>query len=63
MNICDLLLKIGFANSKSEAKRMILGNAVKVDKIVISNINQIIKIGNGVVIRFGKSKFIKIINK
>ena len=31
LNICELLVKTGFANSKSEAKRMILGNGIKVD--------------------------------
>ena len=56
-NICDLLLKIGFANSKSEAKRMILGNGVKVDGEVITDINKVIEIEKGKVIQFGKNRF------
>ena len=57
LNICDLLVKIGFANSKSEAKRMILGNGVKVDGKVITDINKVIEIENGRVIQFGKNRF------
>ena len=60
LNICDLLVKIGFANSKSEAKRMILGNGVKVDGKVITDINKVIEIENGRVIQFGKNRFKKI---
>ena len=60
LNICDLLVKSGFANSKSEAKRMILGNGVKVDGKVITDINKVIEIENGRVIQFGKNRFKKI---
>ena len=60
--ICDLLVKIGFASSKSEAKRMILGNGVKIDGEVINNINQVIKIHEGKIVQFGKNRFKKIIN-
>ena len=35
INICDLLVRIGFSNSKSEAKRMILGRGVKLDSVLI----------------------------
>lgn len=60
INICDLLVKIGFANSKSEAKRMILGNGVKVDGKVITDINKAIVIGEGKVVQFGKNRFRKV---
>lgn len=60
LNICELLVKIGFAQSKSEAKRMIIGNGVKVDGKVISNINDKIEIKEGKVIQFGKNRFKKI---
>lgn len=62
INICELLIKVGFANSKSEAKRMILGNGVKLDGTVITDINKIIDINNGVVVQFGKNRFKKVIN-
>ena len=44
INACELLVKIGFASSKSEAKRMILGNGVKVDGETITDVNQVVKI-------------------
>ena len=62
INICDLLVEIGFASSKSEAKRMILGNGVKVDGEVITDINKVIRIGEGKVVQFGKNRFKKIVN-
>ena len=61
INICNLLLKIGFANSKSEAKRMILGNGVKIDGETIKDINKIIKLDNEVVVQFGKNRFKKVV--
>ena len=60
LNICELLVKTGFANSKSEAKRMILGNGIKVDGKVVTDINKAIEIANGKVIQFGKNRFKKI---
>ena len=60
INICDLLIKVGFANSKGEAKRNIAGNGVRLDGEVISDINKIVNIENGVVVQFGKNKFKKV---
>ncbi len=60
INICDLLVKIGFASSKSEAKRMILGNGVKVDGEVVTDINKVIRIAEGKVVQFGKNRFKKV---
>lgn len=60
INICDLLLKIGFSTSKSEAKRMVQGKGVKIDSKVIEDINEIIEIENEKVIQFGRNKFLKI---
>lgn len=61
INISKLLIEIGYAKSKSEAKRMILGNGVKIDGVTIKDINKIINIENGVVVQFGKNRFKKII--
>ncbi len=63
INICDLLVRIGFSNSKSEAKRMILGRGVKLDSVLIEDVNKSIKIENEKVIQFGKNKFKKVIFK
>ena len=63
INICDLLVKIGFSNSKSEAKRMILGRGIKLDSVLIEDVNKSIEIENEKVIQFGKNKFKKVILK
>lgn len=61
MNICDLLIRINFANSKSEAKRMIQGNGIKINSNLETDTNKIIEIENNLVVQFGKNKFKKII--
>ena len=63
INICDLLVRIGFSNSKGEAKRMILGRGVKIDSVLIEDVNKSIEIENEKVIQFGKNKFKKVILK
>ena len=62
INICELLLKVGFANSKSEAKRMILGNGVKIDGAVVTDINEVIDVTNSKVVQFGKNRFKRVSN-
>lgn len=63
MLVCDLLIQVGFATSKGEARRMIEGNGVKIEGNLIKNNNQTIEITNGKVVQFGKSKFIRIVKK
>lgn len=63
LNICELLVKIGFATSKSEAKRQIAGNGIKINGVLETDINQEISINDGFVIQFGKNKFKKIRKK
>ena len=63
LNICELLVKIGFATSKSEAKRQIAGNGIKINGVLETDINQEISINDGLVIQFGKNKFKKIRKK
>lgn len=63
INICDLLVRIGFSNSKGETKRMILGRGVKIGSLLIEDVNKSIKIENEKVIQFGKNKFKKVIFK
>ena len=60
INICDLLVKVGFASSKSEAKRMITGNGVKLDGNTVEDINLKLK-PNQNILQFGKNKFIKLV--
>ena len=61
INICDLLVKVGFATSKSAAKRMVIGRGVKLDGETIENINHTIAKPEGKVLQFGKNKFIKLV--
>lgn len=61
INVCDLLVKVGFAFSKGEAKRMIVGNGVKINSILVNDIKQIIDINNDIVVQFGKNRFIKVV--
>lgn len=60
INICDLLVKIGFAVSKSEAKRNILGNGIKINGKQVNNTNEIIRLDKDLVIQFGKNRFKKV---
>lgn len=61
VNICDLLVRIGFAGSKSEAKRMVQGKGVKIDSELIEDINANIELKKEKIIQFGKNKFKKVI--
>ena len=63
INICELLLRVGFANSKGEAKRMITGKGVKINSVVEEDINDIISLDEEKVIQFGKNRFVKVIRK
>ncbi len=58
--ITELLLKVGFAGSKGEAKRMIQGKGVKLDGKVVEDITLIVKMTEPSIIQFGKNKFVKI---
>lgn len=60
MNICGLLVRINFANSKGEAKRMIQGSGIKINCNLETDINKMLKIENELVVQFGKNKFKKI---
>ena len=62
MNILDLLIKIGAASSKREAREFVSGNAVALNGIKDSNIEKIVKKedtidGTMLVIKRGKKKY------
>ena len=63
INICDLLVQVGFAASKGEAKRMVTGNGVKIDSIAQTNIQEIISLEKEKIVQFGKNRFVKVIKK
>lgn len=60
MKLVDVLVKVGFASSKGEARRMIQGNGVKVNSETVSDINADVKLDAESVIQFGKNKFVKV---
>jgi len=60
-NICDLLVKAGFANSRGEAKRMVTGNGVKVNSEPVTDISLMLDTSKEPVIQFGKNKFKKVV--
>ena len=61
MNICELLVKVGFASSKGDAKRMIAGNGVKINSEVQTDIRAEVETTEGKVVQFGKNRFVKIV--
>ncbi len=60
-NICDLLVKAGFATSRGEAKRMVTGNGVKINGETVTDITTMVETSENPVIQFGKNKFKKVI--
>jgi len=60
LNILELLLKTKKVVSKTEAKRLILQKAIKIDNVVKKDWREIVKIKKGSVIKIGKKRFIKI---
>lgn len=59
--ITDLLVKVGFASSKGEAKRMITGRGVKLNGETVEDIALTVKTEQPVILQFGKNKFVKVI--
>ena len=60
MKLVDVLVKVGFASSKGEARRMIQGNGVKIDMQPVNDINVDVKLDKETVVQFGKNKFVKV---
>lgn len=60
IGILDLMIKVNFAPSKGEARRLITQGGVTLDGEKISDINALINIDKPKVLKVGKRKFIKI---
>ncbi|GIV46115.1 MAG: hypothetical protein KatS3mg036_0933 [Ignavibacterium sp.] len=63
INILDLLLLVNFAPSKGEAKRLVQQGGVSIDGEKVSDVHQSIKIKSGMILKVGKRKFLKLIEK
>lgn len=61
--VLDLLCDTKLALSKSEAKRLVEGGAVEISEKVLHDWRVIIEIKDGMIIKVGKRKFLKIKNK
>ncbi len=60
INIIDLIMKVNFAPSRGEARRLILQGGVSIDGNKISNIKENIVIDKEKILKVGKRKFIKL---
>ena len=61
INVCDLLVELNIASSRSDAKRKIEGKGIKIDAELELDVNEVIDFSNGAkVVQFGKGKFIKV---
>jgi len=60
-NILDLILKVNFAPSKGEARRLVTQGGVSIDGNKLTDFNSNIKLNDGMVLKVGKRKFIKFI--
>ena len=61
IKVCDLLVELNIASSRSDAKRKIEGKGIKIDAELQLDVNEVIDFSNGAkVVQFGKSKFIKV---
>ena len=60
IGILDLILKVNFAPSKGEARRLVLQGGVSIDGEKIEDISSTIKLKKESILKVGKRKFIKI---
>jgi len=65
MNILDFLFTIGIAPSKSEARRLIEGNGISINKEKVNDVNMIISdntfIDDEIIVQKGKKTFLKVV--
>ena len=60
IDIVDLLVETGLASSKGEARRLVEQGGVSIDDRVLENWNEEVDIRDGVVVRVGKRKFVRL---
>ncbi len=61
INIVELIISIKFADSRGEAKRLVMQGGVSVNGKKISDFNYKIKLNDGMILKVGKRKFIKFV--
>jgi len=61
--VVDILAEVGFAPSKSEARRLIQGSAVSIDGVKVADVNAVVtdsQIANGFILYKGKKNRLKV---
>lgn len=61
VNILELLANVNLLPSKSEARKMIKNNGVKIDGAKVEDPNLIVRVQEGMTVQVGKRKFIKLL--
>ncbi len=62
IDILELIVEVGFAPSKSEARRLVIQGGVSIDNTKITDIKEKVYIKNEQILKVGKRNFIKIIS-
>ena len=62
IEIIDLIVEVGFAPSKGEARRLIQQGGVMIDGEKINNIKEVIRLDKSMILKVGKRNFIKILS-
>jgi tyrosyl-tRNA synthetase len=55
-------LEVKYANSKGEAKRLVNQGGVSIDGNKVDDMSLLVKLKDGMVLKVGKRKFVKLIN-
>ncbi|MCL6098486.1 MAG: tyrosine--tRNA ligase [Bacteroidetes bacterium] len=63
MEILDLIVTVGFAPSKGEARRLVTQGGVTIDNEKITDIKQMVTLQGTKILKVGKRNFIKLIGK
>jgi len=57
----DLLMEIKLASSKSDARRLVKQGGVRIDNVAQDDFKKIVKVKEGMIVRVGKRRFIRIV--
>jgi tyrosyl-tRNA synthetase len=61
INILDLIILVNFAPSKGEARRLVAQGGVSINGDKIIDVQKIVNVKSGMILKVGKRKFIKLI--
>ncbi|MFA3781857.1 tyrosine--tRNA ligase [Melioribacteraceae bacterium 4301-Me] len=63
LDILDLIVKVGFAPTRSEARRLVIQGGVSLDGEKVTDVKMVVKIDNPKILKVGKRNFIKLTTK